>query len=314
MKKPQCETFCGAYYGWIAFGSNLFNATFKIGVGVPTGSQALVADGFHSLADSFTAVITIITLKVSGRPGDRDHPYGHGKVEFIAAVLFSLLLISLALVIVLKSIRSIVDPSLEPPNFLAIGPAVVSILVNIVISNYGLCVGRQINSPVITANAKENRADAFSSIASLVGIIGALLGFPLLDPMAAIVVSLLIGRMGMEILSESSTGLMDGSIDKAGRIKIRKLAKAVPGVQKVAFLRTRRIGQKIWADLGIEVRPSLTLNQGDRIAQEVRNSLMRSHPKMEDAVVYLNTVPRRNRKRGALRRLLRSFTARRTAP
>ncbi len=291
MKKTECKTFCGRNYGWISFFSNLFNAAFKIGVGVIAGSHALVADGFHSLSDALTAIVTIFTLKLSQRPSDKGHPYGHGKVEFIAASVFSMMLLALAVIIMVKSIRSIVVGNLSAPNFLAIGPAVVSIMVNIAISNYGLCVGRELNSPVITANAKENRADAFSSIASLVGIVGALAGFPILDPVAAIVVSLLIGRMGWEILREAGTGLMDGSIEKGRRARMRNLVGAVPGVRNVAFLRTRSIGQKIWADLGIEVSPRLTLFEADRIAQEVQNCLMRNYPEMQEAVVYLNSEP-----------------------
>ena len=244
-----------------------------------------------SLSDSLTAIVTIATLKISGRPRDESHPYGYGKVEFLASGFFSAILLLLALIIMVKSIHSIGDPSLTAPNFLAIGPAVVSILVNIAISNYGLCVGREINSPVILANAKENRADAFSSIASLVGIVGALLGYPFLDPVAAIAVSLLIGRMGLEILTEASAGLMDSSIDKARRTKMRRLARTVPGVQKVAFLRTRRIGQETWADLGIVVPATVTLEEGDRTAYEVRNRLMRQLPELQDAVVYLNSGP-----------------------
>lgn len=289
MKKPECRSFCGKRYGWISFFSNLFNAAFKIGVGVVAGSHALVADGFHSLSDAMTAIITIVTLQFSQRPSDKGHPYGHGKVEYISASLFSIMLLVLAAIIMVKSIRSIVGGNLSAPSFLAIGPAVVSIMVNIAISNYGLCVGREINSPVITANAKENRADAYSSIASLVGIVGALLGYPIMDPVAAIGVSLLIGRMGWEIMREAGAGLMDGSIEKGRRAQMRRLVGSMPNVQKVVFLRTRSIGQKTWADLGIEVSPSLSLDEGDRIAQEVQNSLMRNYPEMQEAVVYLNS-------------------------
>lgn len=307
MKKPQCQSFCGKYYGWISFSSNLFNAAFKIGVGLLTASQALIADGLHSLSDALTAIVTIATLIVSRRPGDKSHPYGHGKIEFIASAFFGMMLLALSLAIMVRSIRSMTDDALAPPNFLAIGPAVVSILVNIALSNYGLCVGRNINSPVIIANAKENRADAFSSVASLVGIVGALMGYPFFDPLAAVVVSLLIGRMGIEILVEASAGLMDSSVEKNTRKEMRGIARDVEGVQKVAFLKTRRIGQKIWADLGIDVRPSIALNKGDRIAREVRNALMRHYPNLQDAVVYLDTGPRTPGRRTFLQRVVPLF-------
>ncbi len=307
MKKPQCRSFCAKYFGWISFGTNLFITVLKIGIGLVASSQALVADGFHSLSDSVTAIMTIATLKVSERPRDESHPYGHGKVEFLAAALYSVVLLALALAIAVNSIHSMVDRSLAAPNFLAIGPAVVSILVNVAIANYGLCVGREINSPVIVANAKENKADAFSSIASLVGIVGALLGYPLLDPLAAIVVSLLIGRVGLEILGEAGAGLMDSSIEKERRVKIRRLALAVPGVQKVAFLKTRCLGQKIWVDLGIVVPSTMSLNAGDGIAREVRNSLMRHYSELQNAVVYLNSRPSKPRRRTLLGKIASLF-------
>jgi len=271
----------------MSFASNIFNAAFKLSVGTLTRSQALIADGFHSLADSLTAIVTIVTLKISGKPSDKDHPYGHGKIEFLASGFFSILLLTLAVLIMSKAIYTLIEGNIKPPNFLAIGPAVVSILVNIGISRYGLCVGKEIRSPVITANAKENKADAFSSIASLIGIVGALAGFPYLDPAAAILVSLLIARMGIEILRESSAGLMDASIDKSEQAKIRKFITSVRGVEKIAYLKTRHIGQRIWVDVGIVVPSTISLNQGSKIAHAVRNLLMRKLLYLQDAVVYL---------------------------
>lgn len=291
MKKPQCESFCRKYYGWISFASNIFNAGLKIGVGIVTQSQALIADGFHSLSDSLTAIVTIATLRVSGRPSDASHPYGHGKIEFISACLFSLMLMTLAGIITVRAIISMLSETLAPPNFLAAGPALISILTNIAVSNYGLCVGREINSPVITANAKENNADAMSSVASLTGIIAAVLGFPKFDPLAAIAVAACIAYMGYQIFHESASGLMDAAIGKEDRDVIRRLVRSVPGVQRLAFLRTRRIGQKIWADVGIKVSPTLTLDEADSVAHEVRNALMRRFPRMQDAVVYLESEP-----------------------
>ena len=313
MKKPQCQTFCAKYYAWISFASNVFNATFKIGVGTATRSQALVADGFHSLSDSLTAIVTIATLRFSAKPSDARHPYGHGKIEFLSAAFFSLILIALSLWIMGRAVFAIVKGDVEAPNFLAVGPALVSILVNLAISNYGLCVGREINSPVVTANAKENRADAFSSIASLVGIIGALAGCTFLDPLAAVAVSLLIGRMGCEILSDAGAGLMDASVDENQRNDIRRRILSVPGAEKIAYLRTRRIGQKIWADVGIVVPSNLSLNEGDAVAQEVRNSLMRSLPQMEDSVVYLGGDQRAGRKKRGLLGAIASLWKRRSA-
>lgn len=288
MRKPQCQ-WCAKYYGWISFSSNIFNAVFKGGIGFLTGSQALIADGFHSLSDSLTAIVTIATLKVSEKPSDESHPYGHGKIEFISSAFFGLLLMVIAFILTIKAISSIVTHTVSAPNLLAPWPALVSILVNKAISSYGLCVGTEINSPVIVANAKENKADAASSVASLAGIVGALLGFPFLDPVAAILVAVLIAHMGYEIFHEAATGLMDGSVKQADQRRIQRLARSIAGVERVAFLKTRRIGQKTWADVGVAVSPTLSLKQADRIVNEVRNALMRKFEELQDAVVYLNT-------------------------
>jgi cation diffusion facilitator family transporter len=313
MRKPQCQTFCATYYAWISYVSNVFNAALKIGVGIVTHSQALVADGFHSLSDSFTALVTIAALRFSSKPSDDRHPYGHGKIEFLSAAFFSLILIALSLWIMGRAIFAIVKGAIEPPNFLAIGPAFVSILSNIAISNYGLCVGKELNSPVVMANAQENRADAYSSIASLVGITGAIAGYAILDPLAAIAVSLLIGHMGCKIFGEAGAGLMDASIGENQRKEIRRAVLSVPGVDKIAYLRTRRTGQRTWADVGIVVPSVISLYEGDAVAQEVRNSLMRNFPQMQDCVVYLGNDQPAGRKKQGLLGAIASLLRRRNA-
>ena len=288
MRKPQCQ-WCAKYSSWVTFSSNTFNGALQVSLGLMTTSQALVADGFHSFADAATNLITLGVLKISGKPGDKDHPYGHGKVEFLASSFFGMILLVLSAGIMIRAVVSIVRGDLPPINFIALGPAIISILVNIAIAKYGLCVGREMNSPVVVANAKENVADAFAAIASLAGIIGALMGFPWLDRIAAILVALLIARMGLGIFHEAGMGLMDGSVGEADRQALRRLVRPMPGVEKVALLKTRRIGQKTWADVTIEVPAWMPLHEADRVARDVRNAIMRKFETMQDAVVYLDT-------------------------
>ncbi len=303
MRKPQCQ-WCATNSSWLTFAANSFNGSLQVGLGLMTTSQALVADGFHSFADAATNIITLGVLKISGKPADDCHPYGHGKIEFLASSFFGMTLLLLSAGIMIRAIASIIQGDMPPIQFVALGPAVISILVNIAIAKYGLCVGHEMNSPVVIANAQENVADAYAAIASLVGIVGALLGFPWLDRLAALFVAFMIARMGLEIFHEAGTGLMDGSMSSEDRTEVRRLIRSMPGVERISSLRTRRIGQKTWVDVGIEVPPEVSLEDADRIAHDVRNAILRKFDNTENAVVYLDLhSPNRPRRRSVWSRI-----------
>jgi len=290
MLKPQCQNFCGKYYGWICMANGAFNGALKIFVGIWANSQVLVADGFQSLTSVITAFITLISLRVSRWPKDETHPYGHGNVEFLMSAIFGFILLIVALVMIIRAVSAIAKGNLAPPLLVAIGPALISIISNISISRFGMCVSRQIHSPVIAANA-ENMSDALSSTATLLGIIGARVGYPVLDPLAAVLVALLIARIGVRILKNATDGLMDRSVTETERGRMLRRTAVVPGVQRVAYLKARQIGQKMWVDVGIVVPGAISLYKADRVAREVRSALMRSFSHIQDAVIYLENEP-----------------------
>ena len=287
MLKPQCQNLCARYYGWIALANSGFNGTLKIIVGSMAHSQALIADGFRSLTDVITAIMTRVSLRISRWPKDERHPYGHGKIAFLTSTLFGCLFLAVALGMAVRAVSSIVKDNLTPPIFVSAGPAVISILCSVALARYAACVSRHVHGPAVAAGAKEHVVDALSSAATLAGIIGALIGYPFLDPAAAVVVALLIARTGARILKDGANGLMDGSVAEGERDRMARCAASTPGVLRVAHLKTRQIGQGVWADAKIIVPAAMTLRQADRVAREVRNALMRNFPRIQDAVVYL---------------------------
>jgi cation diffusion facilitator family transporter len=287
---PRCQNFCGVYYGWIAMANSAFNAVFKISVGMVANSQALVASGLQSLTDVVSAIITLMSLRISRRPRDEKHPYGYGKIEFLTSGLFGSVLVAIALILIIRAIATITKGYLAPPLFVAIGPALVAIITNVAVSRYGMCVSRQINSPAIAANARA-MTDALVSTGTLIGIVGALVGFPILDSIAAILVSLVVAYIGLRILKDATDGLMDCSAPQPERMSMLRRAARVPGVQSVSLLKTRQIGQLFWVDICIVVPGSVTLYEAELVAREVRGDLMRNFPFLQEAVVYFDHFP-----------------------
>jgi cation diffusion facilitator family transporter len=291
-----------------------FIGALKVFVGMWANSQALIADGFQSFAGVVTGFITLISLRVSRWPRDEKHPYGHGKIEFLMSGFFGLLLVFAALLMAVRAISAIISGNLTPPLLAAIGPALISIVCNVSISRFGMCVSRQLNSPVIAANA-ENTADALSSVATILGIVGARFGYPVLDPIAAIIVAFLIARIGVHIVRSSTGGLMDKSAPESDRVRMVRCVAAVPGVRRVAYLRTRQMGQEMWVDVGIAVPGAISLQKADGIARDARNALMREFDRLQDAVVYLEDEPFLDPvpERSVWRKILSRFTTRRLA-
>ena len=154
-------------------------------VGYATGSKGLVADGMHSASDVLATVMVIISLGIARRKADDSHPWGHGKVEFAGALLVYCILFILAVFLLQDAVWAIAEGTTRPPELVSAVAACASILANYILSGYGFCAGRQLNSPAMVANAQENRADLLSSVAVVFGIVGANLGFVMLDAVAA---------------------------------------------------------------------------------------------------------------------------------
>lgn len=266
---------CGRQIPWVCFFGNLTLAVFKTVVGILSGSRALLADGLHSASDVLATVMVIISLKIAYKAEDDTHPWGYGKAEYIGSLFVYTILFFLGGYILFDSVMDIILRKNAPPHMIALFAAMVSVAGNVIFSSYGFCAGRRLNSPAMIANANENRADMYSSVAVILGILGAHAGFVFADSIAAIVVGLIIIKMSVELTIEALRGLMDRSIDKKAIAHIKVIALKQRGVSGVNFIRTRKLGGKAWIEMEIMVDPRYTVAQANEICFEVRTSILR---------------------------------------
>jgi len=286
MKDERCE-ICRGRVASVGIWVNVILVLTKIVVGVTSGSKACIADGLHSASNIITAGTILVCQKFNARQANDDFNHGFGKVEFLAAGLVSLIVITGAAVLIMLSIKHLlVEPS-EPPHLSAVLIAVISIATNEMLFRYMRCVGTQFKSQSILANAWANRADCFSSVAVLIGVFGSRLGIPHLDPIAALMVVAAIIKISGSILNDSIKGLMDGSVNHIYGEEIKDVVREVEGVQSMSGLKTRHIGQHIWAELDIHVEPLYSLSDAAYIAERVRQTLYARVPDLEEVMVHV---------------------------
>jgi cation diffusion facilitator family transporter len=264
--RPECLV-CGQRIAWVGIAVNLVMVALKVLVGIAAGSKACLADALHSSSNIVTAFAILISRKLRDRPADDGHPYGYGKIEFIAAGAVSLIIITLTGVLVFAALDHIIYKPVPPPHLTAMLIAVMSIATNELMFRYFKCVGTQLRSQTILANAWANRADCFSSLAVVVGVVGARLGFHHLDPIAAVVVAAIIIKVSINCIRDSIAGLMDRSVPPATLDDLMKAARSAEGVERVEQLRARLLGNKIWVEIGIGVDPDLTVDECEAIRE-----------------------------------------------
>jgi cation diffusion facilitator family transporter len=264
---------CARIAPWYSFWGNLALAIHKLVVGLLGRSTALVADAVHSFGDVLGSTSVVISTRMAGKQPDRKFPFGRGKAEFVSAVFVYVMLLLLAAGIVFTSVRSILRGDISPPHLVTAASAVVSVLYNYLMYKFTTCVGRRNSSPAILADAFENRADAIASAAVILGIVAARFIHPICDPIAALIVGLIIFWNCQEQLRKAAEGLMDRGLPPEDLDAIGKCAAAQPGVVGVAFLRTRQTGVRYWIDIGVEVSPELTVDAADEIVGAVRNAV-----------------------------------------
>jgi len=288
---------------WFSFWGNLTITFYKIAVGFLGGSAALIADGLHSFTDVIGTSVIIGTCKVSDKPADKCHPYGHGKAEFMGSTFIYAVLLFLAGAIFVGGWLVIVHAELKTPRFVTLLAAVVSVSYNVLMYFLGSCAGKKNNSPAILANAFENRADAISSVAVIIGIAGALLIHPICDPIAAMVVGVIIFINCMIELKKSLSGLMDRGLSPEAVERIKRVALGQEGVEDIDFMKSRQTGGDYWVDLGIVVCKDLEVTESDKIASNVRRELMRRSEMLDNVEIYVATARQEtDKRRGFLRR------------
>lgn len=243
-------------------------------------SSAMVADAVHSLSDFVTDVIVLVFVKIAGRPSDKNHDYGHGKYETFATMIIGLILTFAGFVLMYNGIRLIIDGfdghALPRPTMIALVFAVVSIVSKEWLYRLTARVGRRVSSNAVVANAWHHRSDAVSSAGTLIGIAGAMfLGdrWRILDPIAAVVVSIFIIKSGYDIMKPSVYELLEGSLPENEEKEIERLVKSVPGIVRIHNLRTRRIGNNIAVDLHAKMDGNITLTEAHAIATRAEEAI-----------------------------------------
>ena len=263
--------------------------TVKIAVGWLANSQALIADGIHSLSDLLTDFMVLYAARHSHKAADEEHPYGHGRIETLATVSLGLVLIIIALGIAYDAIQRLNDPDvLLDLTALALSVALLSVISKEWIYRYTLAAARRLRSDMLLANAWHSRSDAFSSIVVMIGIGGVMLGYPYLDAVAAVAVAAMIGRIGFDLIRSSTRELIDTALEPERIQVMREHIQAIHGVRSIHTLRSRKSAGEAFVDVHIQVDPRLSVSEGHQIGDAVRRQLIHQMEEIIDVTVHVD--------------------------
>ena len=263
---------------WVSIGVNLVLTVVQIGAGTVAKSQALVADGIHSLADLVADFVVLFANHHSKKDADADHPYGHQRFETAASLVLGVLLLLVGAGMLWSAIGKLQTPeAVQKVHVLALWVAGGTLLCKELLFRYMLSVAKRVKSSMLVANAWHARSDAASSLVVGLGIIGNLLGYPILDPIAALIVGLMVAKMGWEFGWEAMHDLMDRAVDEAEVQAIRQTLMETPGVSDVHDVRTRKMGDMIVVDAHIEVDGAISVEAGHDIAVKARQRVLQRH-------------------------------------
>ncbi|USK49045.1 cation diffusion facilitator family transporter [Bacillus sp. CMF12] len=272
---------------------NIILAAIKWGIGVYSGSKALVADAVHSASDVAGSFAVYLGLRAAKQPPDEDHPYGHGKAELIAAIIVAVLLFLVGIEIGKSSFESFFSP-IEPPKAIAVAAVLVSIIVKEAMFRYKYNLGKKLNSDALIVNAYEHRSDVYSSIAALIGIgcaiIGGRMGIEWLeyaDPVAGLIVSLMILQMAWRLGKESIHSTLDHVLHEEDTLEMRKTAESVEQVKRIDELHAREHGHYVIVDIKVSVDPNMTVEDGHRVGKEVKRKLL-GLENVQNVFVHIN--------------------------
>lgn len=272
---------------WITMGLNLLTAAAKLIVGYWTGSLSLIAVGFDSAFDSASNVIGLVGVYLAARPADEDHPYGHRKAETMTALIIASLLFLTTWELIQSAVERLRNPALigVEVNAWSFGALLLGIVVHLPVVWYELREGRRLRSDVLVADASHTRADIFVSLSVIGGLIAVRLGYPLADPLLALVIALVIAKIGIDIIRENSPTLMDRVAMSADQVE--QIALSVPGVLSCHRVRSRGHEQAVYADLHIQVDPAMSTDQAHAIAHEVQHRLQERRPDIHDVTIHV---------------------------
>ncbi|MBP7710460.1 MAG: cation transporter [Rickettsiales bacterium] len=269
---------------------NIALATAQIFVGIFSGSSGLVADGVHSLSDLFSDFVVLFANHHSSKEADDDHHYGHQRFETAASLFVGLSLLGLGVAMIWSAAHKIIYPTTAATiQIHALWVALVALVTKEILFRYMIAVATKVRSSMLVANAWHARSDAASSFVVAVGIVGALMGYPVLDLIGALVVGLVIAKTGFEFSWDALHDLMDRAASEEDSEKVRQIIIAAPKVLGCHDLRTRKMGDMIFVDVHIEVDGSMTVREGHDIAAEVRSRVIAQLPVL-DMMIHIDPV------------------------
>jgi len=274
---------------WIGLTVNILLSALKMAGGVLGSSQAIVADGVHSISDSSTDIAILIGVRFWSRPPDESHPYGHRRIETLVTAFIGLALLAVAVGLIYNAIVTFQRPHPERPHWIALVAALISIASKETLYRWTVTVGKRIKSSAVLANAWHHRSDAFSSIPTAIAVAIVLLhpslGF--LDHLAAVVVSFFILRVAWNVMLPALKELVDSGASRKDCERIRSIALTTEGVQRVHAIRTRYVGPGLLVDLHVLVDPTITVGQGHDIGGQVKQRLLSEGPDVVDVIAHL---------------------------
>ena len=264
---------------------------FNLFAGIFAKSNAMISDAIHSASDVFSTIVVLIGVKLASKDSDKEHPYGHERLECVAAILLSMVLLFTGLEIGSKAFENIISGeygNLERPGVLALVAAIVSIVTKEIMYWYTRYHAKKIDSSALMADAWHHRSDALSSVGALIGIGGAMLGYPIMDSIASLVIFVFIAKAAYDIFKDAIDKMVDHSCDEETERKIYEAVMSHEEVLGIDLLQTRIFGNKIYVDVEIQVNGEYTLHEAHKIAEEVHENIEQNFPKVKHVMVHVN--------------------------
>lgn len=268
---------------------NLAVAVVKIALGHYTGTVSILSDGFHSLTDSASNVVALVGVSIAQRPPDANHPYGHRKYETMASIGILIFLIVVLVQVLVTALDRFLHGGTPRAYPEGIGIMSVTVVVNVFVVAYELRAGRRLNSEVLLADARHTRSDVLTSVAVLGALVGVWLGYPVLDPLAAVVVAGFIGHAGWQIAKDANRILSDEIVIEER--EVRDVLRGVPDVLGCEKIRTRGPADHVFLDLHLWLHPDTSLRAAHDTSHQAKDRLMARFPQLADVVIHIEPPP-----------------------
>lgn len=276
----------------VTIAGNLILSLMKLLAGILGHSGAMISDAVHSASDVFSTIVAVIGINISRKKSDKDHQYGHDRMECVAAIILAVILFATGIGIGISGLEQIIKgvEGSKAPGLVALIAAIVSIVAKEWMYWYTRGAAKKINSGALMADAWHHRSDALSSVGAFIGILGARMGYPILDPIASVVICIFIGKAAYDIFKDAIDKMVDKSCDEKTIQEMREVISGQKGVENIDSLQTRLFGAKIYVDIEIAADKTLSLENAHAIAQNVHDAIEKNFPLVKHCMVHVNPM------------------------